>query len=110
MRLLAAGKLWNDHQALDPERTLSVLSQARRGWPELDRWIGQSRRQNWNRLTAEAARRFLFLRELTPFERTLALYARHHSLRAKLSEAFTPYVRSSLTSEASGPRLGRSGR
>lgn len=93
VRLLAAGKLWNDREALDPDRILRALAEGRREWPDLERLIGRARRQNWNRLVGEAARRFAFLRDLTPFERELALDARRHQLRQRLEEALRPYAR-----------------
>jgi len=91
VRLLAVGKLWNDRQALDPDLILRTLAEGRREWPDLERLIGRARRQDWNRLTAEAARRFSFLRQLTPLERELTLDARRHLLRTRLEEAFRPY-------------------
>ncbi|EQD77632.1 protein containing DUF1814 [mine drainage metagenome] len=93
VRLLAVGKLWNDRQALDPDRILRTLAEGRKEWPDLERLIGRARRQNWNRLTAETARRFDFLRDLTTFERDLALDARRHLLRAALQHALQPYAR-----------------
>ena len=92
VRLLAAAKLWNDHEALDADRILRTLSEGRKEWPDLERLIGRARRQNWNRLSADAARRFAFLRDLTPLERDLGLDARRHLLRAKLQAALAPYV------------------
>jgi predicted nucleotidyltransferase component of viral defense system len=86
VRLLAAGKLWNDREAFDPDKILRTLTQGRKEWPDLERLIGRARRQNWNRLVADAARRFAFLRELTPFEQALILDARRHQLRQKLEE------------------------
>jgi len=91
VRLLAVGKLWNDRQALDPEGILRTLEEGRKEWPDLERLIGRSRRQNWNRLAAEAARRFAFLRDLTPLERELMLDARRHQLRERFEEALRPY-------------------
>jgi predicted nucleotidyltransferase component of viral defense system len=93
VRLLAAGKLWNDREALDPEKILRTLREGRREWPELERLIGRTRRQNWNRLVADAAERFDFLRDLSPFERELGLDARRHQLREKLESAIRPYTR-----------------
>jgi predicted nucleotidyltransferase component of viral defense system len=87
VRLLATGKLWNDREAFDPERILRTLVQGRREWPDLDRLIGRARRQDWNRMAAEAATRFTFLRDLTRFERELLLDARRHRLRAELESA-----------------------
>ena len=92
VRLLSVGKLWNDRQALDPDGILRTLAVGRKEWPDLDRLIGRSRRQNWNRLVGEAAQRFSFLRDLTPFERELALDARRHQLRARLTEALRTYA------------------
>jgi predicted nucleotidyltransferase component of viral defense system len=86
VRLLAVGKLWNDREAFDPEKVLRTLSEGRREWPDLERLIGRSRRRDWNRDVAEAARRFEFLRELTPFERDLAADARRHVLRSAFEE------------------------
>jgi predicted nucleotidyltransferase component of viral defense system len=91
VRLLAVGKLWNDRQALNPDLILSTLSDGRKEWPDLDRLIGRTRRQDWNRLTAEAARRFGFLRELTPFELEVREDARRHLLRARLEQAMRTY-------------------
>jgi predicted nucleotidyltransferase component of viral defense system len=93
VRLLAVGKLWNDRQALNPEEILRVLANGRKEWPDLERLIGRTRRQNWNRLTAEAARRFSFLQHLTPLEHELILDARRHQLRAKLERALVPYTK-----------------
>ncbi len=90
-RLLAVAKLWNERQGFDPESVLGTLSAGRKEWPDLDRLIGRSRRQNWNRLCDEAARRFSFLRDLTPFERALIDDARRHRLRPSLDERLEPY-------------------
>jgi predicted nucleotidyltransferase component of viral defense system len=84
VQLLAVGKLWNDREAFEPERILRTLSEGRREWPDLERLIGRSRRRDWNREVAAAARRFAFLRELTPFERELVADARRHALRPEL--------------------------
>lgn len=92
VRLLAVGKLWNDRQALDPEGILRTLGQGRKEWPDLERLIGRARRQNWNRLASDAARRFEFLRDITPLERDLILDARRHQLREKLDQALRPYA------------------
>jgi hypothetical protein len=59
---------------------------------DLERLIGRARRQNWNRLTAEAARRFSFLRQLTPLEQGLVQDARRHQLRTKLEQALERYA------------------
>ncbi len=91
-RLLAVAKLWNDRQTFDPEAVLGTLAKGRRGWPDLERLIGRARRQDWNRASAEAARRFAFLRELSPFERELLGDARRHQLRAKLEGALQPFA------------------
>ncbi len=93
VRLLAVGKLWNEREALNPERILSTLSAGRREWPDLDRLIGRARRGDWNRLSREAARRFAFLRDLTPFERALLEDSRHHHLRARLEAALAAQAR-----------------
>jgi predicted nucleotidyltransferase component of viral defense system len=87
VRLLAVGKLWNDREALDPERIIQVLSEGRRDWPDLARLIGRARWKDWNRMSSEAARRFAFLRDLTDLERRLIEDARSHRLRKELSEA-----------------------
>lgn len=92
VRLLAAAKLWNDRQGLSPDQILGTLQEGRKEWPDLDRLVGRARRQNWNRLAAESAQRFSFLRELTPFERELIADARRHRLRQKLAERLEPYV------------------
>jgi len=92
VRLLAVAKLWNDRQAFDPDAVLRTLSEGRKEWPDLERLIGRTRRQDWNRLSVEAARRFAFLRALTPFERELVGDVRRHELRPKLVEKFQPYV------------------
>jgi predicted nucleotidyltransferase component of viral defense system len=91
VRLLAVGKLWNDREAFDPERILRALSNGRRDWPDLERLIGRSRRRDWNRETSEAAHRFAFLRELTPFERDLVADVRRHALRADLTRHLEKY-------------------
>jgi predicted nucleotidyltransferase component of viral defense system len=91
VRLLAVAKLWNDREAFNPDAILQVLAAGRKEWPDLERLIGRSRRQNWNNIVSEAARRFEFLRELTPFERDLSLDSRRHKLRARLEEALLPY-------------------
>jgi predicted nucleotidyltransferase component of viral defense system len=91
VRLLAAAKLWNEREPLDPERILRTLSAGRKEWPDLERLIGRARRQDWNRLSAEAAKRFAFLRDLTPFEKDLASDSRRHFLRSKLQVALAPY-------------------
>jgi len=92
VRLLAVGKLWNDRQALDPDAILRTLAEGRKEWPDLERLIGRARRQNWNRLAADAARRFAFLRDLTAFERELVGDARRHLLRAQLEESLGRYA------------------
>ena len=92
VRLLAVAKLWNDRQAFDPETVLRALSEGREDWPDLDRLIGRTRRQDWNRLSAEASRRFEFLRELSPFELALMADARRHQLRSRLEEKLEPYA------------------
>ncbi len=84
VRLLAVAKLWNDHEAFNPERILSTLSEGRREWPELERLIGRSRRRNWNRDAAEASRRLRFLTDLTPFEQALVADHRRHLLSSEL--------------------------
>jgi len=91
VRLLAVGKLWNDREAFDPERILATLAAGRREWPELERLIGRTRQRDWNRLSAETARRFAFLRDLTPFEQDLANDARRHALRADLVDQLSRY-------------------
>jgi predicted nucleotidyltransferase component of viral defense system len=92
VRLLTTAKLWNDRQALDVEAILRTLSEGRKEWPDLERLIGRARRHDWNRMAADAARRFGFLRDLTPFERELLLDARRHQLRARLETELRPYV------------------
>ena len=92
VRLLSVAKLWNDRQAFDPQAVLGPLARGRREWPDLDRLIGRARRQDWNRATAEASRRFAFLRELSAFERELIEDARRHRLRAKLEETLRPHL------------------
>jgi predicted nucleotidyltransferase component of viral defense system len=107
VRLLAVAKLWNDRQAFDAEAVLRTLSEGRRDWPDLDRLIGRTRRQDWNRLSAEAARRFAFLRELTPFEHELMDDARRHQLRARLEEKLAPYSLERTRPKSSPPGPGR---
>ena len=92
VRLLAVAKLWNDREPFDPDRILRTLADGRRTWPDLERLIGRARRRDWNRDSAEAARRFEFLRQLSPFERELIADARRHSLRPKLVERFHGYA------------------
>ena len=84
VRLLAVAKLWSEREAFDPERILSTLAEGRREWPDLDRLIGRARRRSWNREAADAAARFAFLRELTPFELALNEDVRRHALKAEL--------------------------
>ncbi len=91
VRLLSVAKLWNDHEPFDPESVLSTLADGRRDWPDLDRLVGRTRRRNWNRETAEAAKRFAFLRELTDFERAVIGDVRRHALRAELERRFAAY-------------------
>ena len=91
VRLLAVGKLWNDRESFDPDLILQTLARGRRDWPDLERLIGRSRRRDWNRDSADAAERFQFLRELTPFERALSEDARRHALRPALEEKLAPY-------------------
>jgi predicted nucleotidyltransferase component of viral defense system len=86
VRLLAVAKLWNDREAFDPDRVLRTLAEGRREWPDLDRLIGRTRRRDWNRELAETARRFEFLRALTPFEVEVIADVRRHSLRPQLRE------------------------
>lgn len=91
VRLLAVGKLWNDREAFDPDRILQTLSEGRRDWPDLERLIGRSRRKDWNRETAEAAKRFRFLTDMTPFETRLCSDKRQ-ALARELKEALAEYV------------------
>lgn len=86
VRLLAVAKLWNDREPFDAERILRTLAQGRREWPDLERLIGRARRKDWNREAAAAARRFAFIRQLTPFERELIADVRRHQLGARLAE------------------------
>lgn len=92
VRLLAVGKLWNDREALDPEKILRLLAEGRSDWPDLERLIGRSRRQDWNLLVERAARRFAFLRDLTSLERGLVLDGRRHQMRPRLLDALAPYT------------------
>ncbi|MGI0067681.1 MAG: nucleotidyl transferase AbiEii/AbiGii toxin family protein [Thermoplasmata archaeon] len=91
VRLLTPGKLWNDRQALDPDRILRAPTEGRREWPDLERLIGRGRRQDWNRMARDATQRFSFLRSLTPFEKELGLDARRHRLSTPLKHALTRY-------------------
>lgn len=91
VRLLAVAKLWNDREPFDPEKILGTLAAGRREWPDLERLIGRARRRDWNREAAESARRFAFLRELTPFERALLEDVRRHQLRSALEERLAVY-------------------
>jgi predicted nucleotidyltransferase component of viral defense system len=100
VRLLAVGKLWNDRQALDPERILQTLQEGRREWPDLERLVGRARRQDWNQMAREAASRFAFLRKLTPFELELVADARRHALRSRLVEVLLPFVKRKEVSQA----------
>ncbi len=93
VRLLAVGKLWNDREAFDAERILQTLSEGRREWPDLERLIGRARRQNWNAMALEAARRFTFLRKLSDFERRVILDARAHRLRQEIEESVSALIR-----------------
>jgi predicted nucleotidyltransferase component of viral defense system len=86
VRLLAVAKLWNDRETFDPDRILQTLEAGRRTWPDLERLIGRARRRDWNRDSREAARRFAFLRDLTPFERSLVEDRRRHALAAMLQK------------------------
>lgn len=97
VRLLAVGKLWNDREAFEPERILGTLEKGRREWPDLERLIGRARRRDWNRLCRQAAERFGFLRNLTPFEIDLIGDARRHALRSALERSLRPYFRSDPT-------------
>jgi predicted nucleotidyltransferase component of viral defense system len=92
VRLLAVGKLWNDREPFDPEEILRKLSAGRREWPDLERLIGRTRRRDWNRDVADAARRFGFLRDLTPFERELLADVRRHALRSSLEDRLAGYA------------------
>ena len=98
VRLLAVAKLWSDREPFDPDRILTVLSQGRREWPDLDRLIGRARRRSWNHEAAEAAHRFRFLRDLSPFEIALNADVRRHDLKKELGE------RVELFALPSGPR------
>ncbi|HTT26296.1 MAG TPA: nucleotidyl transferase AbiEii/AbiGii toxin family protein [Thermoplasmata archaeon] len=91
VRFLAVAKLWNDREAFDPDRILRTLADGRREWPDLERLIGRARRRDWNREAAEAARRFEFLRSLTPFELALREDARSHRLAKRLADELLPY-------------------
>ncbi len=84
VRLLAVGKLWNDHEQFEPARVLATLRSGRREWPDLERLIGRARRRDWNRLARNAASRFAFLEHLTPLETRLVADYRRHALRADL--------------------------
>lgn len=111
VRLLAVAKLWNDREAFDPDRVLGTLSQGRREWPDLERLIGRVRRRNWNEDAAEAARRFRFLRDLTPFERGLVADARRHSMRKELQDRLAIYaLPSGGKPPAGGPTSSVAGR
>lgn len=87
VRLLGVAKLWNDREAFDPNRILGTLRDGRREWPDLDRLIGRSRRRDWNAESREAARRFAFLGELTPFELRLIDDRSRHTLGSELNDA-----------------------
>ncbi len=91
VRLLAVAKLWNDHEALDPERILTALRNGRRIWPDLERLVARRRHQDWNRLTLQAADRFEFLRALNSFEREVIEDSRRHRLAADLRERLSDY-------------------
>ncbi|HEV2317643.1 MAG TPA: nucleotidyl transferase AbiEii/AbiGii toxin family protein [Thermoplasmata archaeon] len=91
VRLLAVGKLWNDREAFEPDRILTTLARGRREWPDLERLIGRARRQDWNRVVADAGRRFAFLRDLTPFEVELIGDVRRHALRAAFDRRLEAY-------------------
>jgi len=103
VRLLAVAKLWSAREGFDPERIVSVLRAGRREWPDLDRLIGRSRRRDWNRETGQAAERFEFLRQLTPFERALIEDARRHALRAQLRDELSRYVDPRRSASGPGP-------
>jgi len=90
-RLLAVAKLWSDHEPLAPERILGLLTEGRREWPDLERLVGRRRRRDWNRACREAAERFAFLRELTPFEQRLNDDVRRHALRGELNASLARY-------------------
>ncbi len=92
VRLLAVAKLWNDRQIFDPGKLLSTLREGRREWPDLERLIGRARRRDWNREVAEAATRFAFLQDLTPFELRLIADVRRHQLRMELVERLQRYA------------------
>jgi predicted nucleotidyltransferase component of viral defense system len=109
VRLLAVAKLWNDRERFDPERILSTLSEGRREWPDLERLIGRARQRNWNRDAAEAARRFEFLRNLTPFERALTEDVRRHALKKELDDRLSIHALPGR-SAAVGPETPVSGR
>ena len=91
VRLLAVAKLWNAREAFDPGRILATLAEGRREWPDLERLIGRTRQRDWNRDAAEAASRFRFLEQLTPFERQLVDDARRHRLAGELAERVSRY-------------------
>ena len=86
VRLLAVAKLWSEREPFDPDRILTILSQGRKEWPDLDRLIGRARRRSWNHEAAEAALRFRFLRDLSPFELALNADVRRHDLKKELGE------------------------
>ena len=86
VRLLAVAKLWNDHEAFDAPKILRTLREGRREWPDLERLIGRTRRRDWNREVAEAAKRFSFLEHLSPFELRLLEDVRRHALRPALAD------------------------
>ena len=100
VRLLAVGKLWNDREALDPDRILRTLRAGRKEWPELERLIGRARRRNWNDEAAAMADRFAFLLELTDFERQMQEDARRHAL----AEPFRDRLRTIVATLRDPPR------
>jgi predicted nucleotidyltransferase component of viral defense system len=103
VRLLAVAKLWEAREPFDPERILGTLEAGRREWPDLDRLIGRARRRSWNREAAEAARRFGFLRQLTPFERALTADVRRHALKTELLERLLVFGVGDRRPRAPGP-------
>ncbi|MFA5860672.1 MAG: nucleotidyl transferase AbiEii/AbiGii toxin family protein [Candidatus Thermoplasmatota archaeon] len=84
VRLLAVGKLWNAHEAFDPDKLLQRLGEPRKDWPDLRRLLGKKDKTDWNAEAKKAATRFEFLRALTTLEKDVIADARRHNVEKEL--------------------------
>ncbi len=115
VRTLAVAKLWNDRERFEPEAILRTLAEGRREWPDLERLIGRRRRRDWNQELRDAARRFAFLADLSPFDQRLQDDCRRHALAEELREQLraldpAPAPPTGTTRDGAAGRKGRAAR